>query len=71
MEKKAENVAGIATVGRDWRLTIPKAVRDNLGLRAGDGVDIYEKDGRFYIRKAPPGSATGKQDGTSEEMRDQ
>ncbi len=34
------------------QITIPKKVRDKLGIEAGDGVGFDEKDGVFYIKKS-------------------
>ena len=33
------------------QVTIPKVVRDRLGLRAGDEVDFVEENGVFTLRK--------------------
>ncbi len=34
------------------QITIPKKVRDKLGIEVGDGVGFDEKDGVFYIKKS-------------------
>lgn len=39
------------TITSKGQVTIPKAVRDRLGLRAGDKVDIYEEHGEVHLRK--------------------
>ena len=43
-------------VSSKGQVTIPKAVREKLGLRPGDKVDFYEKNGWFYLRKDVPES---------------
>ena len=35
----------------EGQITIPKAVRDKLGLQAGDKVDFYEAHGDIHLRK--------------------
>lgn len=41
-----------AKVTSKGQITIPKNVREKLGLREGERVDFEEKDGVFYIRKS-------------------
>ena len=41
--------AKITTKGQ---ITIPKDVRDKLGLKTGESVIFEEKEGVFYIRKS-------------------
>ncbi len=33
------------------QLTIPKEIRESLGLRHGDEIEFIEEEGRVYIRK--------------------
>ena len=40
-----------ATVGERGQVTIPKAVRDRLGLRAGQRLDVSEQDGQVVMVK--------------------
>jgi AbrB family looped-hinge helix DNA binding protein len=40
-----------AKVTSKGQITIPKAVRDRLGLDPGDEVEFIEDDGAFRIRK--------------------
>jgi AbrB family looped-hinge helix DNA binding protein len=35
------------------QVTVPKRVRDRMGLRPGDAVDFVEKGGEFHLEKAP------------------
>jgi antitoxin PrlF len=46
------------------QVTIPKRVRDALGLKPGDGVDfIVEPGGEVVLRRAgPPGAAEARPD---------
>jgi AbrB family looped-hinge helix DNA binding protein len=41
-----------ARVTSKGQVTIPKEVRDKLGIRPGEDVDFAEEQGVFYIRKA-------------------
>ena len=41
-----------AKVTSKGQITIPKNVREKLGLKTGAGVAFEEKDGVFYIRKS-------------------
>jgi len=35
------------------QVTVPKRVRDRMGLRPGDAVDFVEKGGQVHLVKAP------------------
>ena len=39
------------TITSKGQVTIPKAVRDQMGLRGGDKVKFVEKDGKFVLEK--------------------
>ncbi len=41
-----------AKVTSKGQITIPKKIREKLGLEAGAGIVFEEKDGVFYIRKS-------------------
>ena len=41
------------TIDAAGRLVIPKRIRDRLGLRGNDEVEITERDGRIEIHPAP------------------
>jgi len=41
-------------IGKDGRITIPKAIRDRLGLKPGDEVEFVIEEGRVRIRRAQP-----------------
>ena len=36
------------------QVTIPKAVREHLGLRPGDEIEFVEQDGSFRVEKRLP-----------------
>lgn len=42
-----------ATIDPAGRLVIPKRIRDRLGLRGDEQVEITERDGRIEIELAP------------------
>jgi len=42
-----------ATIDPSGRLVIPKRIRDRLGLRGDEQVEITERDGRIEIELAP------------------
>lgn len=39
-----------ATLTSKGQLTLPKEIRDELGLKEGDKVDFEKKNGQFFIR---------------------
>ncbi len=39
-----------ATLTSKGQLTLPKDVRDDLGLKAGDKLDILKEDGKYVLR---------------------
>lgn len=41
-----------ATVGERGQVTIPKPLRDRLGIRPGEEVEFSEEPGRLVLRKA-------------------
>lgn len=41
------------TIDQAGRLVIPKRIRDRLGLRGDEQVEITERDGRIEIELAP------------------
>ncbi len=42
-----------STIDAAGRLLIPKRIRDRLGLRGNEQVEITERDGRIEIEPAP------------------
>lgn len=42
-----------STIDAAGRVVIPKRIRDRLGLRGDDQVEITERDGRIEIELAP------------------
>jgi len=43
-----------ATVSEKGQVTIPKPLRDRLGIRPGEVLDFEEEAGRLIARKATP-----------------
>lgn len=42
------------TLTSKGQMTVPKRVRDRLGLRPGDKVEVVEEDGSFRVTKLCP-----------------
>lgn len=45
-------MARVTTLTSKGQVTIPKAIRDELGLKPRDEVEIFIKDGDVWLRKA-------------------
>jgi antitoxin PrlF len=43
-----------AKVTSKGQITLPKEIRDQLGLEPGDEVDFYVEDGKYRMRKVAP-----------------
>jgi AbrB family looped-hinge helix DNA binding protein len=41
------------TIDRLGRVVVPKPIRDKLGLRGGESLEVEERDGSIEIRPAP------------------
>lgn len=41
------------TIDPAGRVVIPKSIRDRLGLRGGQEIEVTERDGRVEIEPAP------------------
>lgn len=41
------------TIDRAGRVVIPKALRDRLGLRGGEEIEVQEAEGRIEITRSP------------------
>lgn len=41
----------ITTIDKAGRLVIPKAIRDRLGLRGGERVEVEERDGEIRVTR--------------------
>ena len=53
------------------QVTIPKEVRDRMGLRPGDKLEFAEEDGVFYLKKHLPPDPLKKWRGYLEHLRGQ
>jgi AbrB family looped-hinge helix DNA binding protein len=42
-----------STIDAAGRIVIPRAIRDRLGLTAGETLELRERDGRLEIAPAP------------------
>lgn len=47
----------IVTVTRNTQITIPKKIREKLGIRIGDKVEIDIEDEKVVVRKIKPSLA--------------
>jgi AbrB family looped-hinge helix DNA binding protein len=43
-----------AKITSKGQLTLPKEIRDQLGLEPGDEVEFYVERGQYRLRKVPP-----------------
>ena len=41
-----------AKITSKGQITLPKKVRDKMGVQSGEGISFEEKNGVFYIKKA-------------------
>ena len=41
-------------VSEKGQITVPKPVRERLGIRPGDELDVSDEDGRIVLSKARP-----------------
>jgi AbrB family looped-hinge helix DNA binding protein len=57
-----------STLTTKGQVTVPKAIRDRLGLRAGDRIKFVEEDGVFRLRKHLPVSPFGKYRGMPKDL---
>lgn len=40
-------------ISKKWQITIPKAVREELGLRIGDIMDVWTEGQTIVMRRRP------------------
>lgn len=52
-----------ATIDRAGRVVIPKSMREELGLRGGEELEITARDGRIEIEPTSPPMALVERDG--------
>jgi AbrB family looped-hinge helix DNA binding protein len=60
-----------AKVTSKGQITVPKAVRERLGLAPGDTIEFVEVAGAFTIRRRDEGSRFGKYRGYLRQRRGQ
>ncbi len=53
-----------STVGERGQVTIPKPLRDRMGIRAGQRLEIEEHDGELVLRKVFEDDAIARLYGT-------
>jgi len=53
-----------ATVGERGQVTIPKELRDRMGIRPGQRLEFAEEDGRIVLRKGATEDGVGRVFGT-------
>jgi AbrB family looped-hinge helix DNA binding protein len=41
----------VVKITRNYQLTIPKSIRERLGLKEGDIVEIYQEEDKIIIKK--------------------
>jgi len=46
---------GVSSISEKGQVTIPKEIRDILGLKAGDKVVFIDQNDQFVVRKARTG----------------
>jgi AbrB family looped-hinge helix DNA binding protein len=51
------------TIDSAGRIVIPKSIRDELGLRGGEELEVSERDGRIEIEPVPVGMHIEERDG--------
>ena len=49
----------VTTLTSRGQVTVPKEIRDALGLKPRDKVEIFVKDGSAWLRKAEPSLQVG------------
>jgi AbrB family looped-hinge helix DNA binding protein len=56
LPKAKQKAIGRARVSSKGQITIPKAVRDEFALRAGDEIEFLKEDGHIILRRFVPDS---------------
>lgn len=59
----------IAKITSKGQITLPKAVRDRLGLEAGDELEFVDADGEYRIRRHLPTSSFAGYRGHLKQLR--
>ena len=44
----------VSILGKNGRVTIPKPLRDRLGLEPGQEIEFEEREGALIVRQRPP-----------------
>ena len=63
----------VTTLTSKGQVTVPKEIRDALGLKPCDKVEIFVKDGQVWLRKADPplredGAGSSRREGDVDEQ---
>ena len=66
-EAREQDAAGFAVLDAKGRVSLPKVVRQALGVQAGTALDYAVRDGMLWVR--PASVAASGENGTTERQR--
>jgi len=61
----------IAKVTSKGQITVPKAVRERLGIEPGDAIEFVDADGQVMLRRHDEGSRFARYRGVLRQLRGQ